>query len=119
MQISKTKISKRIQKKTNPEVVETIELAKKNNLLEIAKRLSSPKSNYSNLNLEELNQLKENKVLVLGKILGNGEIEKKMKIIALGFSESAKEKLKKAGCEIKTIKQEIETNPKLEGVKII
>jgi len=119
MQISKTQISKRIQKKTNPEVVETIELAKKNNLLEIAKRLSSPKSNYINLNLEELNQLKEDKILVPGKVLGNGEIERKIKIIALGFSQSAKEKLKKAGCEIKTIMQEIKDNPKLEGVKLI
>ena len=30
-----------------------------------------------------------------------------------------KEKLKKAGCEIKTIKQEIEKNKDLKGVKVI
>jgi len=118
MEISKTQISKRILKKRNPELVETIELAKEKGLLEIAKKLSGPKSNYANVNLEDLDKIKEDKILVAGKVLGNGEIKSKKKIIALGFSESAKEKLKKAGCEIKSIKDEIKNN-KLEGVKVI
>ena len=116
--ISKTQISKRVKKKTNPELVETIELAKKNNLLELAKKLSSPKKFYKKINLDKINKLKEEKVLVVGKVLGDGEINKKIKIAALSFSDSAKEKLKKNGCAILTIKQAIEKNPKLEGVKI-
>ena len=40
MKISKTQISKRLKKKTDSELVETIEIAKKNNLLEIAGKLS-------------------------------------------------------------------------------
>lgn len=116
--ISKTQISKRISKKKNPELVETIGLAKKNNLLELAKKLSSPKSNYTNLNLSELDKIKEDKIIVVGKVLGQGECNKKQ-IAALGFSEQAKEKLRKAGCQIKTIKQEIEQNPKLGGIKIL
>jgi large subunit ribosomal protein L15 len=34
------------------------------------------------------------------KILGDGELTKKLKIVAHRFSKSAKEKLEKAGCEI-------------------
>ena len=117
--ISKTRIEERISNKRNPEIVDTIELAKEKGFLEIAKKLSGPKSNYINLNIEELNQLKDDKILIAGKVLGNGEIKGKKKVIALGFSQSAKEKLKKAGCEVKTIMQEIKDNPKLEGVKII
>ena len=63
--------------------------------------------------------MKENKVLIVGKILGSGEIDKKISVSALGFSKKAEEKLKKAWCDFKLIKQEIEKNPKLKGVKII
>ncbi len=117
--ISKTKISKRIKRKTNPELVETIELAKKNNLLDLAKKLSGPTRLQSKVNLEDLKKIKEDKILVVGKVLGDGQIERKISIAALGFSKSAFEKLKKKGCETRTIKQEIEKNKKLEGIKII
>jgi ribosomal protein L18E len=117
--ISKTQISKRTERKRNPELVETIELAKKNNLLDLAKKLSSPKSNYKSVNLSELSKIKEGKILVVGKVLGQGDLEVKKEVIALGFSGQAREKLKKAGCEIRTIREELEKNKKLEGVKVI
>lgn len=117
--ISKTQISKRIKRKTNPELVETIKLAKKNNLLELGKKLSGPKRFYKKINLDELDKIKESEVIVVGKVLGDGDINKKIKIAALGFSNRAKEKLKKAGCGVFTIKQVIEKNKKLEGVKIL
>jgi len=116
--LSKTQISKRISKKRNPELVETIELAKKNDLLDLAKRLSSPKSNYINPNLSELDRIKADKIIIVGRVLGQGECNKKQ-ISALGFSEQAREKLKKTDCKMNTIKQEIGKNPELEGVKII
>ena len=119
MKISKTKISNKQKRKTNPELVETINLAKKNNLLELANRLSGPTRTQNKINLEDLNKIKETKILVVGKVLGKGEIEKKISISALSFSESALEKLKKKSCETNTIKKEIEKNKKLEGVKII
>lgn len=127
--ISKTQISKRVKRKTNPKLAETIELAKKKNLLYLAKKLSGPTRKQVKINLEDLDRLlekdgdkkdiKEGKFLVVGKVLGKGELNKKIKIAALGFSEQAKEKLEKAGCEMLTIKQAIEKNPKLEGVKIL
>jgi len=117
--ISKTKISKRTKKKRNPEIVETISLAKKNNLLELAKKLSGPRGNYKTINLDDLGKIEGDKVLVVGKVLGSGEINRKIGITALGFSEKARDKLKKAGCDIKTIKEALDKNKTLEGVQII
>lgn len=117
--ISKTQISKRTQKKTNPNIVETIEIAKKNNLLDLAKKLSGPLSNYSKINVDEINRIKEGRLLIIGKVLGSGKIENKKTIIALSFSKQAYDKLKKANCEIKTIKEELKNNKDLKGVKVI
>jgi len=117
--ISKTKISKRTEKKRNPEIIALIDLAKKNDLLVLAKRLSGPQSQYSQINVSELGKVDESKVLVVGKVLGSGDVEKKIEISALGFSKGAVEKLKKAGCEMKSIKEFINSNKKLEGVKIL
>jgi large subunit ribosomal protein L18e len=117
--ISKTQISKRTKRKTKSELVETINLAKKNNLLELGKKLSGPTRLQSKINLNDLNKLKENKVIVVGKVLSKGEIEKKIEIAALGFSESAKEKLEKSGSKTTSIKQFIKDNKNLEGVKIL
>lgn len=117
--ISKHQIDKRTERKTNSELVETIELAKKNNHLDLAKKLSTPRKRQIKTNLETLNDLKEEKIIVPGKVLGSGNLKKKLSVYALDFSEQAESKLKKAGCEFRTIKQEIEKNPKLTGVKVI
>ncbi|MBS3074890.1 50S ribosomal protein L18e [Candidatus Pacearchaeota archaeon] len=117
--ISQTLIKQREKRKTNPALVEIIEFARKKELLELAKRLSGPTRKQTKINVGEIDRLKEKNILVIGKVLGEGEIEHKINISALSFSKQAKEKLKKAGCEIRTIKEEIEKNHKLEGVKII
>src|SRR4030042_2358540 len=119
MKLSKTKISKKTKRKTKPELVETIELAKKNNLLKLANKLSGPTRLQKKMDLEYLNKLKAKKIMVIGKILGKGDMKRKISVSALGFSESALKKLKKSGCEANTIKQEIEKNKKLEEVEII
>ena len=117
--LSKTQITKRTLKKRNPEIVETIDIAKKNECFELAKILSGPKRLYKKVNLSELNDIKGEKVLVAGKVLGQGDVSKKMSVIALSFSEQAREKLKKAGCNVKLIKDELKDNPKLNGVEIL
>ena len=97
-----------MERKTNPEIVETIKLANKNNLLELGQKLSGATRKQAKVNVGNLDKLKEKKIIVVGKVLGQGEINRKISIGALGFSEQAKEKLKKAGCEMQTIKQMIE-----------
>lgn len=119
---SKTKISKQAERKTNPELVETIILAKKNAAwLELASVLSSPRRKRKNVNLSELSKIveKEKIVVVPGKILSEGEFDKKVKVVALNFSEKAKEKLLNAKCEVSRILDEIKSNPSAKDVKIL
>ena len=119
---SKTLIERQLQKKSNSKLIETLITAKKKEKwLEVAGILSGPRRKRINLNLNEINdQAKEKeKILVPGKVLSQGEINKKIKIIALGFSEKAKEKLSKSGCEFSNILAEIKSNPSAEGIKIL
>ena len=55
--ISKTKIQRKTKKKTNPELVKTIMLAKKNNHLKLANKLSGPTRQQARVNLSELNEI--------------------------------------------------------------
>ena len=119
---SKTLIEKQLQKKNNPELIETLIVAKKKEKwIRIAEILSGSRRKMINLNLDEINnQSKEKeKVVVPGKVLSQGEINKKIKVIALNFSEKAKEKLSKSGCEFSNILTEIKSNPFAEGIKIL
>ncbi len=120
--ISKAKIKKRLRKKNNPEIVRTIETAKKNKAwLNIARLISNSKRKYPSINLKEIEkQSKEgDTVLIPGKVLGSGNLTKRIRISALNFSESAKEKLKAQKCEVVTIIEEMNKNPKAEGIKIL
>ncbi len=119
---SNTRIEKQSQKKLNPDLVETIRLAKKNKeWKKVAEILSSPRKNKVEINLEKINsEAKVGEIIIIpGKVLSLGEINKKIKISAFGFSEKAKEKLLKAGCEILNIVEEIKKNPSAKGIKII
>jgi len=58
-------------------------------------------------------------VLIPGKVLGTGNIDKKVKIIALYYSESAREKLKKSKIEALHIDEEMKKNPEAKNIKIL
>lgn len=119
---SKTKISFQSKRKRNPELVDTIMNAKKNEKwFRISELLASPRKNKIEKNLDTIN--KESKdgeiIIVPGKVLSMGELNKKIKIVALDFSDSAKEKILKSGNKLSTILEEIKTNPEAKGVKIL
>ena len=119
---SKTKILKQTKRKGNKEIVETILSAKSNqNWYRIAELLSAPKRTHVSINIGEIAEgaKPEDVIVVPGKVLSQGDIDKKLKIVALSFSEKAKEKLSSAGCKISTIIQEIKSNPEAKGVKIL
>lgn len=120
--ISKNKVNERLRRKTNPELAETIFACKKNEKwLEVGALISRPRRVRKSLNLSEIDKLiKEGEtILIPGKVLSQGEINKKAKIIALNFSEGAKEKLKKSKIEFLSIIEEIQKNPKAQGVRIL
>ena len=117
---SKTKIEKQLRRKTNQELVETILAGKKaKNWNGVAGLISAPRKNHKNVNLSDLNKVEGKIIVVPGKVLSQGELEKKIKIVALNFSESAKEKIKKAGSEAISILEEIKLNPEAKGVTIL
>ena len=119
---TKTKIDKQIEKKTNSELVETIIAAKKKDKwLEVAGVISSSRRNSIGINLNELeSKVKDGELVVIpGKILSQGELTKKVKIVALKFSEKAREKLSKAKISCSTILEEIKVNPEARGVRIL
>jgi len=118
---SKTKIEQQTKRKTNSVLVETIrEARKQEKWIELASMLSNPRRRKRELNLDQLNKETGNETLLFpGKILSLGEANKKYKIVALKYSEKAEEKLKKAGCQVSYILDEIKTNPSAKGVKII
>jgi|SRR3989344_246172 len=117
--ISKTQLSKRTKQKRNVEVVATINLAKQLGHLSLAKKLSSPRSNYLAINLDELDRLTDEKIIVVGKVLGSGVINRKVTIGAFGFSKQAADSLKKAGCVSMTIKEMLQKDKKLTGVTLL
>lgn len=119
---TKTQIEKQLRRKTNPELVKTIiEAKKKEKWIAIAGALSSPRINKVNVNLDKINkEAKEGEVIIVpGKVLSEGEISKKIKVVAFSFSEKAKEKIEKAKGETLTIMEEIKKNPEAKHVRII
>ncbi len=119
---SNTKINEQTRKKTNPELVGAILAAKKNEAWKrVAEILSSPRKNKREENLTRINaEAKEGDVIVIpGKVLSMGELNKKIKVVALSFSKGAEDKILKANSTISTIVDEIKKNPAAKAVKIL
>ncbi len=122
MTFSKTLIKKQAKRKTKPDLALAIFLARKQKAwLKIAKELSKPTRLQTSVNLLDIDRQTTtgDTVLVIGKVIGLGDVTKKVRIAALSFSESAKEKLKKTKSEVVSIAEEIKSNPKASGLKII
>lgn len=120
--ISNTRVKSRIARKNNPIIVETIRLALKNdNWKKVAQFLSNSTSDYLVMNLEDIDKQTSagDTVVILGKVLGSGELTKKLRICALGISKEAKVKLTKTKSEFVNVIDEIKKNPKAEGVKLL
>ena len=119
---SNTKINEQTRKKTNPELVGAILAAKKNESWKrVAEILSSPRKNKREENLTKINaESKDGDVIVVpGKVLSMGELNKKIKVVALSFSKGAEDKILKANSTISTIVDEIKKNPTAKAVKIL
>ena len=108
-------------RKTNPAIASALHDALKHPAWSnVAKRLSSSTSKYSAVNLFQLDKESEegDTIIVIGKILSQGELSKKIKLAALSISKTAREKLKASKSEFIKLIDEIKKNPKAEGVKI-
>lgn len=120
--ISKTSIKARAKRKTNPFLVATITLARKHEAWHaLAQRLSGATRQHASVNLSQIDAATKtgDTVVVPGKVLGVGNLTKKVRICALSFSASVKEKIKATKSEAVSIIEEIKSNPKATGVKLI
>jgi len=115
---------KRKTKTTNPQLRAEIRLLRKQKAAiwkRVAKDLEKPTRVRRAVNLERINRYtKDGDVVVVpGKVLSAGDLNKKITIAAWQFSETAKQKIKAAGGEIITFKQLIDKNPKGTKVKLL
>ena len=115
--IRKNQIEKRLRSKTDSALVETIIKLKKTNP-EVAKELSRPKRRWPAVNLKELAMI-EGDVLIAGKVLSAGDLDKAKKVVAWSASEKAIEKMKTAKANFVLITEEIKKNPELNGLSIV
>lgn len=84
----------------------------------VAKNLEKPTRKRRKVNLSKINKYaKENEtILVPGKVLSSGKMEKNTTIAAFQFSEAARMKLGNNAVSIQTL---MEKNPKGKNIRII
>ena len=87
----------------------------------VAKELSKPRRRRIEVNISKIEQFapEESTVLVPGKVLGSGNLSKKVTIAAFSFSESAKKLINGAGGKAITIENLHKSNPEGKGVVIM
>ncbi len=122
MAVSNTKIGKRMVRKQDPMIKETILVAKKlSSWKTMAQTLSTGRRRYINLNLGDISKLLKNEtsIAVAGKVLGNGKLDKNVKISALYFSKTAEDKLKKQKIQTMTILEHMKENPDAKEVLLL
>ena len=114
--------------KTNPKIMEIIKNLKEKSYSEdvgiwkdIAKRLERSKRRYAEVNISKINRYSSPKetILVPGKILGSGQLDHNVNVVALGFSKRAEEKIDAAGGRCLNITQILDENPKGNKIRII
>jgi large subunit ribosomal protein L18e len=114
--------------KTNNHLVELISLLKRESFehkaqiwKDIAKRLESPSSQWAEVNLSRLDRFcdKGEVIIVPGKVLGSGELDKALTVAAYASSASARDKIKKAGGKLLSIQELLKQNPKGSKIRIM
>ena len=87
----------------------------------IAKELEGPTSKRRVVNLSRINKYSKNNdtVIVPGKVLSMGNLNKKVTIAAYNFSKSALQKINSSGSKAISINELVKQNPKGSKVRII
>ncbi len=80
---------------------------------DVAKRLNRSRSNWAQPNLSRLSRYapEDQTVLVPGKLLGSGEVERSHVIAAYSVSTGARDKIEAAGGRVMTLGELMNENP--------
>ena len=114
--------------KTNPNLVGLIKRLKDASRTneapvwrDIAVRLEGPQSNWAEVNVGKLHRYAdENDVIVIpGKLLGAGELAKKVTVASYRSSGQAKDKIEKAGGTSMSLEELLVKYPKGSKIKIM
>jgi len=115
-------------RKTDPNLVSLISDLKKETRegqaaiwRDIAQRLERPSRNWAEVNLSRLERYAQDGdiIVVPGKVLGAGAINKKITVAAFRFSASAAKAIEEAGGKRMTIPELVKENPSGNKVKIM
>ncbi|QLH75192.1 MAG: 50S ribosomal protein L18e [Methanomassiliicoccales archaeon] len=115
-------------KKTDPNLVALIDDLKRSSRengaeiwRDIALRLEKPKANWAEVNLSKLERYTTDGdvIVVAGKVLGAGSINKKVTVAAYDFSESARKKIAAAGGKGISLMDLVKMRPNGAGVKML
>ncbi len=119
---------KQISRKSNSELVKTIDelknASRENDApiwKSIAKKLEGPSRNWPVVNISkiEYNVSKNGKAVIPGKIMGSGNLSKKVTVSAYSFTKSAVEKIESAGGKCMVYNDFIKKNPSGKDVVVI
>ena len=110
-------------KKTNFRMKKLIkELSKKEDKIwkDVARRLSKPRRNIAVVNIARINRYakKKESILIPGKVLGYGNLDKEVLVGAFSFSEEAKKKIKNAGGKCMSIEEFVAENSKGNKIRL-
>lgn len=115
-------------RKTNPMLVDLIDQLKRHSYendapiwKDLARRLSKPRRNWAEINVSRISRhtKKDDVVLVPGRVLGSGNIDKPVTVASIHASDAAKRKIIASGGRSLTIEELVEMNPKGRGVRIM
>lgn len=87
---------------------------------DVADRLEKPRRTHAEVNLGRIERYarEEETVVVPGKVLGSGALQKNVTVAAVNFSSSAETKIEQVG-EPVSLEQVLEENPEGSDVRVI
>jgi large subunit ribosomal protein L18e len=115
-------------RKSNPRLLELIELLKRRSYenkapiwKDTASRLSKPRRSWAEVNISRISRYakKDEVILVPGRLLGSGNIDKPVTVASFHSSETARRKIMDSGGVILTIEELMNKNPKGSGVRVM
>ncbi len=86
----------------------------------VSKKLSGSRRQRIEANLYRINNntKKDEVIVVPGKVLGVGDLDHKLTISCLDYSQSAKKKIEASGSKLLTIEELLEQNPAGKDIKV-
>ena len=84
-----------------------------------AELLARSRRNRVEVNLSKLQTYRNSTILIPGKVLGTGELKKKLHVAAFAFSETARKTIQAVGGKTLTIQELKQAHPDGKGILLL